>query len=1101
MQDIKRLNSKLLPPHPLNVLKRDRLCSALKSVPDKRLTLVIAGAGYGKTTLLAQAVREIGLTTVWYSLDSSDMDFATFMGYLAQGIQKHYPNICNTSYNLIPGTVDSKNAREAFLINFLSDIEKNIHNDIVMVLDDYYLIQDSAEIRESLQFILERLPPSVHMVIISRAEPDIRISRLRVMREVLDIDEDDLTFTIPEVEKLFLNHFNISVSHEILRILHEKTGGWAAALILFYCALKGKKIREIQTSLDKLRGSNKYIFQYLEENIFETQSSEIKDFMLRTSLLSSMDTTLCDQLLCIENSANILLSLEENHLLTFPFDEDRTSYYYHHLLKDFLQAKLLRSYPAKAVKKVRLDIARLLEKSGDEYGALQHYLEADDYESAAKLLERLEIRLLLGGRFRFIRKCLNNMPDAFVQKKPQLQYLDAKLCSFSGKPQEAIRKLEAALENYKKEKSEENVTKCMADLGFHYYYTGDIRKADILLKRILKGKYENSIVSIEIITFLILFASILGDTDEADQFRHVAADMMSGFTEPDRLLATAAIELAYSNREFIVGDFEKSQEINFRVFDLAKRLNADMFLPLTYFQISFTCFYLGQSEQGYEYAHTGLSLAKEKGIHDSQTAWLYYALGLNCLGLGKIREAMENANESLRIFETQGNRWGMASAYELLHQVCLKSGDMLEHAQKNIMSGFKVIRGCDLPVTEGILETGLASVLIEQKAYEDVPVILEKAVEKLLISKFYIFKTDLLSARYHMETGNDKDALKKIRSALQIARADRYEHFIVHEETWALPLMVRLYSEGQMRDFLNKIFNGLGRASKNALILLRNEKDKDLSKAAAKILNDIPAEPPSGLHVHLFGKFMVCKGHEKISPESWKSSNALMIFKYLASKQSQGFVHKEVLMELLWPEEDARKTGKRLNVALSTLRKILEPELRRGELSSYLIRQKDSYRLEITASGSTDVENFLKEVKLAEKNEKKGSEASICHFLDAESCYKGPFLEEDPYMDWCIEERERLNEKYLYVLLRIIRFYDDKKDFTKCIRYANKYLSIDKYTEEIYRDLMVFHFMTGNNSGVIKTFEKCKNNISKELSCPLSQDTFELYKRLISGEN
>ncbi|MBW2193027.1 MAG: bacterial transcriptional activator domain-containing protein [Deltaproteobacteria bacterium] len=201
-------------------------------------------------------------------------------------------------------------------------------------------------------------------------------------------------------------------------------------------------------------------------------------------------------------------------------------------------------------------------------------------------------------------------------------------------------------------------------------------------------------------------------------------------------------------------------------------------------------------------------------------------------------------------------------------------------------------------------------------------------------------------------------------------------------------------------------------------------------------------------------------------------------------------------MELLWPEDDPGKTVKRLHVALASLRRTLEPDIRRGTPSAYIIRSGDAYRIAIGNGGRVDIEGFIDELKFA--REEKDPEKAIEHYLNAASTYRGDFLEEDLYTPWCEEERERFRGEYLQLLEGLIEFYDDKKDYKKCIVYAKKYLTVDKYAEDVYQVLMTYYSRIGNKAMVSRTFNKCKDLITAELDCPLSEETEDLYQRLVS---
>ena len=203
---------------------------------------------------------------------------------------------------------------------------------------------------------------------------------------------------------------------------------------------------------------------------------------------------------------------------------------------------------------------------------------------------------------------------------------------------------------------------------------------------------------------------------------------------------------------------------------------------------------------------------------------------------------------------------------------------------------------------------------------------------------------------------------------------------------------------------------------------------------------------------------------------------------------------KDVLMELVWPEEDPCKTAKRFHVALAALRKTLEPEILKGVPSSYLLSHGDAYKIDIGPDGRVDFEQFIQELNLAGKE--TDPEKAVHHYLNAEAEYAGNFLEEDLYVEWCGDERERFKEDYLRALTAIMNYFENKQQFDKCIEYAGKYLRFDKYAEPVYQSLMRCYSYTQNPAMVIKTFNKCKKSIMTELNCPLSRASLELYERL-----
>jgi LuxR family maltose regulon positive regulatory protein len=331
---------------------------------------------------------------------------------------------------------------------------------------------------------------------------------------------------------------------------------------------------------------------------------------------------------------------------------------------------------------------------------------------------------------------------------------------------------------------------------------------------------------------------------------------------------------------------------------------------------------------------------------------------------------------------------------------------------------------------------------------------------------------------------------------LETSERKQYDAWVVAEKDWIIPLLVELYAMGDMKNYIKKLFIKIGLFAELHLTSLMKHKKLTISIAAKQLLNFIPKPSPPSIRADFFKQFIVFVGERMVKEKEWKSKKAKTILKYLLCMRNKGYIDKEVLMELLWPDEDPRKSAQRFHVALASLRKTLEPELAKGVRSSYISRSGHAYWIDIGEEGIIDSEEFVKELSKA-KSERDPQKA-LNYFMNSESIYKGDFLEEDLYEDWCSDEREKYKENYLFALTKIIEYYDTGENYEGCITAANNYLKIDKYDEEIIRLLMNCYSLTGNKAMAIKIYEKSKNNIKKELCCHLSDETEALYKELVS---
>lgn len=1090
------LQSKLLVPRAQRIFPRPRLFSRLELITKKRLTLVVAGAGYGKTTLIAQKLRQSGIKSVWYTLDEADIDFCVFVKYCFNGFQKYFCDRNCISGIIQSGAPISKKKRHQILECLINAVENAVKDDLIFVLDDFHLVQSSPEICESIEFILNHLPMSMHMVIISRSEPDFAMSRLRVMREVVEIRQEDIKFHRSEIEGLYSHVFNLSLTREHLSQLHEKTDGWVAILILFHITVKDRKNEEIEKALGQLKGTGRLIFQYLEENIFNALSAEMKTFLMKTSLLEALEPEFCDEYLSIKHSADLLGELRDSHLLTFQY-RDGIFFYYHHLFKDFLQNKLLQFFDDKTLGKLYLDIAGLLEKKGDDTGAIKYYLKGKHYLLAATRIFVLEEKLFNSGRINLMGGFLSQLPEVIIESTPGLQYVKARLCSFSGEPHSAIVFFNNALNGFQKESSLENIRKCRMQLGFNYYYTGDIKKAEFHLEKLFADGVENK--DLQTAGLLILISSILGKIHAADAYAEIAGKEVEKIEAPHRLTIQRWIDFTYSYRYYVSGHFKRAYHISIDVLGQYLDSDLEILLPLAYLHVALPAYFLKKYGEGYECARKGLELLEKMDVHDNQAGWLYYAMALNLNGLNRNSGALEHIEKSLAIFTKHTNYWGQANAYDLLHFIYLKTG-RINKALHHLKKGFEILKKTDLPLTWGILEIGLLTVKLLKKEFDVVPEFLSSSLEKVRNSAFYTLKNILLTSKYKLFSGDKKQALKALEEALVLAEEYGYEaHIADDEEAWIVPLLMELYSKEFKRGAIQKVFNLKGKNAQSLLFSYRKGKELRLVEASSRILENMPAWSTPALKISLLGKFRIFIGDRELAERKFKKNlKAMMIIKYLAFKYGRGFTHRDELIELVWPEQDFKRTTKRFNVAVSFIRKLFEPDIRRGFPSSYLAKQSVSFKLDLGDRGMVDIHCFLDEIERGYRIEKTDPGQAIKCFLKAETLYTGPFLIEDTYTQWCHEQRERFQDKYLFILTKIIAYYHGEKDFLRGIVYADKYLGIDRGAEKIYRKLMQFHSMAGNLSQLKQTYDACSVNVMETLDCPLEQRTIDLYHHLLS---
>lgn len=1094
------LQSKLTLPQVPHTLERKRLIDPLRAISHKKLALVIAGAGYGKTTLVAQTVTQLQPSTnvIWYSLDHLDKDAAIFLGHLLAGLQAHHPDLGRDLSAMLAAPIATRESREKLLLALLVELEKRISAPLVIVLEDYHQVRDNREIAEILEFLFPRMQAMIHFIIISRTAPDLKISRYRAMLEVVEVTEDNLAFRVEEVESLYQHLLQVDLDPSQIQTLYLKTGGWAAALLLFFNAIKAKPTGAANEDLLDIGKSEKLIFKYLEENIFDVQPAEIQFFLMRSALLGQLDPDFCNDLFGMQNAHIILNDLARNHLLTFPCDDAGECYQYHQLLRAFLRNRLAKQYGRKSVRALHSDIAHAMEQKGDLRGALHHFTSGEHFEDVIRLLSGLALLDFRDIPISFLKETLDRIPPSYFHQNARLLYIRAKVMSISGHIRQAIGEFKAALERFKADGDKVGAAACLKDLGFHHYLTGDLENAIREMKALWALPHDDPFFPVEVAGYLILFSAIMGDTNTADGYYHEAVDKFAALENVDSAFILAWFGLCRGYRFHVAGNFHKADTLNTKALELFSSMQFEIFLPITYFQSALTAYYLADPSRGYEYTQKGLAIARKLGIFDNQYAWLLYSLALNEFGRDRAEQALAQVQEALDLFQVYDNAWGQALAHECRGMI-LGGQRRWDEALDAFNAAMAVLGRLDQRRTpgQGALALGMAEALMEKGLLSQAANILEAHETDIRISHFHLFRCHQLQACIEAANHHMDGAVAHLDTALGIAKTNGYHDWVPIQHPSILPLLVECHHLQKHRDYVEQLFMDADRSARAALNLVKNKKKSShLRRTIEHLLGIMPHKVPAPLNIRCLGNFSVSIGDRAIPSKQWRSAKATLLFKYMVVKHEQGMIPQEALLEVAWPDEDAAVTRPRLHVALNTLRRLLEPDLVRGVPSAYIIRHNNGYRLEIGRNGRIDILDFIHTANAAAAVYDTDPDLALDRFVNAASIYRGMLLKEDPYEEWMMHHRESLEQRFLKVLSNIIRLYEKQGAWHQCIAYADTYLLHDKYAEPVYRDLMRFHANAGNPSGAVETFHKCQKRIGAEMDCPLSQHTVNLYKKL-----
>ena len=433
------LQTKLFKPNPTaTILHREHLLKKLNSLLQQnqftqKVTLVSASAGFGKTTLAASWLQStpkpqnnLNFQTAWLSLDKSDNDPGRFVTYMVAALNT-IPTIqaggfgedvlaMLSSPQALPLT-----AVQVMLLNGLTAVS----TPTILVLDDYHLIH-AEPIHDLLTFLLEHLPPTIHLVIISRVDPPLPLPRLRVRREMLEIREKDLRFTVEETAVLLNEIAQLNLTEADVAALATRTEGWIAGLQL--SVLSMQDVSDKSAFINAFTGSHRYVLDYLMEEVLQQQDEERQEFLLKTSILNRLNGALCDEILGArskeqaarqERSQQVLQELERANLFILPLDQERRWFRYHHLFADLLRFRLQEQF-ADEIPVLNRKAANWYTSNGFEAEAIHHALQSDNPQFAAKLIEKQAISCLTKGHLKLFIDWCSQLPIAIRQEFPWL---------------------------------------------------------------------------------------------------------------------------------------------------------------------------------------------------------------------------------------------------------------------------------------------------------------------------------------------------------------------------------------------------------------------------------------------------------------------------------------------------------------------------------------------------------------------------------------------------------------------------------------------------------------------------------------------------------
>lgn len=1094
------LRTKLNTPKPRDdTLLRPRLVELLHANLNKPLILLSAPAGYGKTTLLAQFTVDAPLPVGWYQLDAGDNDPAIFFEYLVECIANSYPKFGPTPRSLLQSIENIAAEWQRFLVVLINEIVETVPGDILLILEDYHLIENPL-IHSFVDRLLAQVPPQLHMLISTRSDPLISLARLRARRQVAEVRGYHLQFTPEEVQTLFNEIANLDLPANNIQELVKETEGWAAALQLTLTSLMLHQGTSLQAFIENFRGTHRYLFDYLSEEVLAAQTPEVQSFLLSTSILTEMNPALCNVLLHIDNSRQILECLEAQNLFILPLDERREWYRYHSLFRDFLQERLQRQQGTE-MPTLHLRAVTYFETVGDFDRAIDHCRAAGEVEKLVSLVEQAASSQLGRGRLQTVQRWLEVLPEELRADRLWLRLYQGMILATQGQPQEARLLLSHVRQAFAMAGDELGEGRALNQLCRVAFFEGHYEEALALnheaLRRMAWADHEGRSRAFREQAELWIY---LGHSNRAIQAIEDSLAHARSLSD-QAMLAERAIFQGVVYR--ITGRL--SQAIRTMERGLAMLASPDTLgAHIAHSQLGVAYLERWRLEQAAEHFQQSLILSQK--FQDSAfTAYAYAGLGIINTERHGFEQAQSHFDAALTLLEQTGLESLLAEAtWHYLAELCLKMG---RYTQAEAYSRQAIaLRGDEpgglawgmgwLPLAKVYLVTGRPEQA--EQILSDVAAASEKAGILL-----YSIESAFHLARLYLETGRAEEATVPIERALTAAAPQGHRWHFLSASDKAVPVLIHALVHKIEPAFVQALLSELGEPAVAALTELLSHPDPAVRRYAEEVL---PSEtnpaiqtvtitaPETTWQVTCFGDFRVTHNGQATGDPGWLATKAGELFAYFITFR-EGSIPRDRILEALWPEIAPEQSTGAFHTALYKLRQMLRP----GKSQEKFIRSRSGEYFLEKEQFWIDADEFIRLNEECLKHPHQAlaqCEACAARLQRAVELYQGDYLE-NLYYDWVLDEQRRLQEMFLNALQVLAQHYAHRGDYEGALAYGRQMLAKDPLREEVHRQMLGFYGQLGDRSGVIRQYRQLETILADELAIEPMPETQTLYQNLI----
>jgi len=1070
MSSIPISKTKVIPPRRREeLLTRKRLLDLLFDSLDKRLTLVSAPAGYGKTSLLIDLAHASELPCCWLALDELDREPRRFAAYFIAALSERFPKFGSQSKSALETMSSFEQGMERLLVTMINELYDQVPEHFILVLDDFHLIEESQPIQNFINRFVHLVDDNCHLVISARKVIGLPDMPLLVAREqVGGLDFADLAFLPDEIQALLAQNKGLHISDEEASRLAAETEGWITGLQ--FSDMATLRRNSVRTIVESSAG----LFEYLGQQVLDRQPDDLQEFILRTSLLDEFDASLCETVLAPlyhqpQDWQNWIKLISRSNLFALPVGEGGRWLRYHHLFRDFIRERFERGY-AHEVKPILLRLQQAYETMGEWERAHHICRQLDDSNALAELIERASTSMLQSAHLT-MEAWLNELPPSLLRTRPGLLSIRGAITYTKGDLHKGLEFLIQADEIYRREGNASginlNLVRCATAYRLLGDYTASLHAAEEVIEA-TEADDDMQLLHAEALRLKGIALYRLGNARRAVVFFEHSLEIQSQINKaniPVLLMETGIVYRA-------IGEFTEARNAYEKALQIWRKEGNVTWQANLLNNLGFLYYFQGEYEKAALTLEEGLIYARR-----SRTARLD---ALISIGLGDLYAELEDFDMAGRNYQhASGVLQDMDDRF-LRHFLALAQAN-LALLQKDVLLAREIAQDVADAILSGgsNYENGLLS-LVYGRAY-------------LLEEKFRQAIESLENAeKCFIEDGrNNETAVARVwlgAACWQEGNRDRTAQLMNEiRANLGKNIHAMLVAVHQARDWLNGLRDtpGLERVTRDLFVQADRLSIKMPSlRRQLRRQAQVVSSPDPHLTVQAFGHTVVLVEGKPLTISDWQTQSVRDLFFFLLAATKP--LTKEQIGEALWSDMyEPSKLKLRFKNEVYRLRRAVGQDV--------VIFQDNHYTFNRHLDYEYDVEAF--EAFLSRAKSTNIPAEQMDFYQKAVGFVRGPYLD-DVYADWAVYDRERLGQAYLNALVSLADLYKQHAQYEKAVTTAQQAIAHDPGCESAYRTAMEAHHRLGDRASVTRVYKACHSAVQDLFNLPPSKETEELYVRL-----